>query len=322
MSSGSASYSVSATNYGAKATDAYYILSAPDEINGPLHITGNLTVDGTSQLTGAVTCGASLATVGTVTVGGGLAVSGNVLLGSGPGGVVNLVPSNGSVNMLVGGGALVIGDNTLTTTSISLNGPVECKQLAVVGATTCGATLATVGNVTVGGGLTVANNVVATGSVGASAIGATTGSIVSLTVGGGATAPVNSLLANFPAYLQAGIANMGTGLIYPSSGTNNQTGSIVFGNLLINWGQGSSDADGIFAASFTVPYPVHGPGGDPGKDPMVFCATYNFDNGYQVYGTVLQRTRTGVRIQGQSPTTGTHVGAGFSLGYLAIGPVV
>jgi len=175
MASGGASYSVSATNYGARSADSYFILSAPDTINGPLHVTGNLTVDGTSQLAGAVTCGAGLLVSGAVTCGAGLLVSGTT---------VNLVPSGGSITALGGGGTLTVGDNTTLGTAISLNGSVGCKQLAVVGAVTAGGSVV-VGTPTANAGLTVNGlctigdgthvsllqvngNIAATGNVGAS----------------------------------------------------------------------------------------------------------------------------------------------------------
>jgi len=81
MASGSASYSTNATNYGRNSADAYYYLSAPDTINGPLTVTGNLVVDGSTTLTGPVTAGSTLAVAGNETVGGNLAVTGNETVG-------------------------------------------------------------------------------------------------------------------------------------------------------------------------------------------------------------------------------------------------
>jgi len=61
MSSSRGSFAVTATSYGAAPADAYYALTAPGLVNGPLEVTGNLTVDGTSLLKGAVTCNGALA---------------------------------------------------------------------------------------------------------------------------------------------------------------------------------------------------------------------------------------------------------------------
>ena len=67
MSSGPASYSVSATNYGRNPADAYYALTGADVHIGPLTVTGNFTVEGTTNLEGAVTMGAALNVAGAIT---------------------------------------------------------------------------------------------------------------------------------------------------------------------------------------------------------------------------------------------------------------
>ena len=72
----------------------------------------------------------NLRVLGSATIDQGLSVSQSLLVG-GAGATVNLVPSTGSVVMLGGGGALTIGDNTTTGTSIALNGQVGAKALGV-----------------------------------------------------------------------------------------------------------------------------------------------------------------------------------------------
>jgi hypothetical protein len=123
MSSGSASYSTNATNYGRNPADAYYYLSAPDTINGPLTVTGNLVVQGTSQLDGAVTCGNTLAVAQDVTVGS--ATDASKVRAVGPAGSVELNPTvggfpgigftNGALTTLLGlqtsTGPLIVGNN-------------------------------------------------------------------------------------------------------------------------------------------------------------------------------------------------------------------
>lgn len=80
MSSGSASYSVSATSYGRNPTDSYYLLTAPNVVNGDLEVTGNLHVVGTSALDGDVTAGADVNVVGNLTA-ANLASTGTLSVG-------------------------------------------------------------------------------------------------------------------------------------------------------------------------------------------------------------------------------------------------
>ena len=101
MSSGSASYSVSATNYGAQPRDSYFNLSAPGVINSNLEITGNLKVDGTTELVGAVTCDAAVNVAGVLTA--------------------NIGSTNSVALTAVGGGAAVVLTNgTTNAASISV----------------------------------------------------------------------------------------------------------------------------------------------------------------------------------------------------------
>lgn len=95
MSSGSASYSVSATNYGAQPRDSYFNLSAPGVINSNLEITGNLKVDGTTELVGAVTCDAAVNVAGVLTANIGSTTS--VAL-TAVGGGAAVVLTNGTTN--------------------------------------------------------------------------------------------------------------------------------------------------------------------------------------------------------------------------------
>jgi len=108
MSSGSASYSVSATNYGAQPRDSYFNLSAPGVINSNLEITGNLKVDGTTELVGAVTCDAAVNVAGVLTA--NIGSTNNVSLTSVGGGAA-VVLTNGTTNVAsisVGAGVVSI----------------------------------------------------------------------------------------------------------------------------------------------------------------------------------------------------------------------
>jgi hypothetical protein len=112
MASGSASYSTNATNYGRNSADAYYYLSAPDTINGPLTVTGNLVVDGSTTLTGPVTAGSTLAVAGNETVGGDLAVTGNETVGG-------TLTTAGALQV---NAASVLNGNASVTGSLSVSG--------------------------------------------------------------------------------------------------------------------------------------------------------------------------------------------------------
>jgi hypothetical protein len=122
MASGSASYSTNATNYGRNSADAYYYLSAPDTINGPLTVTGNLHVQGTSQLDGAVTCGSTLNTAGNIVAGG---AANATITAAGPGGNVQLNPIGGgfpSVEFTNGAGTTLVGLQSPTNLIVGNNG--------------------------------------------------------------------------------------------------------------------------------------------------------------------------------------------------------
>ena len=155
MASGSASYAVSATNYGRNSADSYFILSAPDVVNGSLEITGNLKVDGTTQLVGAVTADSTITAAGAVTA-GSVTTAGNVNCAA--------VTATGAVNsatLAVSGASVLSGDitivgNAVLSTNPAANGvsigtstlPVGVGGLRVAGSTilaglAAGATTAT-----------------------------------------------------------------------------------------------------------------------------------------------------------------------------------
>jgi len=157
MASGSASYAVSATNYGRNSADSYFVLSAPDVINGSLEVTGNLRVDGTSRLVGAVTCDGAVTAAGAVTA-GSVSTAGNVNCAA--------VTASGAVNsatLSVSGASVV---NTLLAAGITSSGGLT------VGAT---ATFATDVTMTGGGSTATLPNALITnllnGSFGQSAGG-------------------------------------------------------------------------------------------------------------------------------------------------------
>ena len=116
MASGSASYSVSATNYGRNPRDGYYLLSAPNVVNGDLDVTGNLHVQGTSALDGDVTAGADVNVVGTLDVAGKatFTAGAGVLIDQGL--VAGAVTTPGAVNgASVTASGAVVSQNSYTT---------------------------------------------------------------------------------------------------------------------------------------------------------------------------------------------------------------
>jgi cytoskeletal protein CcmA (bactofilin family) len=145
MASGSASYAVSATNYGRNSADSYFVLSAPDVINGSLEVTGNLRVDGTSRLVGAVTCDGALTAAGAVTA-GSVSTAGNVncaaVTASGAVNAATLSVSAASV--LAGVTAQAVG-----CTSVTASGSVSAASVTTPGAVSA-ASLTTTGAVTAG----------------------------------------------------------------------------------------------------------------------------------------------------------------------------
>jgi len=62
----SISYAAAATTYGHNSSDAFYELSQPGVVRGPLEINGNLTVDGTTTLVGPMTAQGGLTSTGGV----------------------------------------------------------------------------------------------------------------------------------------------------------------------------------------------------------------------------------------------------------------
>lgn len=146
MSSGSASYSVSATNYGRNPADSYFILSAPDVVNGNLSVTGNLAVAGSSALMGAVTMGETLAVAGAATVGSlttAGAVSAATLAASGTLTVGGAVTAAGAVSAasLSTPGTLGVGG----VATFTAGGGIVVNQLATVGALQCNGAAAVTG---------------------------------------------------------------------------------------------------------------------------------------------------------------------------------
>jgi len=118
MASGSASYAVSATNYGRNSADSYFVLSAPDVINGSLEVTGNLRVDGTSRLVGAVTCDGAVTAAGAVTA-GSVSTAGNVNCAAvtASGAVNSATLSVSAASVLAGVTAQAIGCTSLTASA-------------------------------------------------------------------------------------------------------------------------------------------------------------------------------------------------------------
>lgn len=126
MASGSASYAVSATNYGRNSADSYFILSAPDVVNGSLEITGNLKVDGTTQLVGAVTADSTITAAGAVTA-GSVTTAGNVNCAA--------VTATGAVNsatLSVSGASVLAGvtAGAVGCTSVAASGAVNAVNMA------------------------------------------------------------------------------------------------------------------------------------------------------------------------------------------------
>ena len=141
MSSGSASYSVSATNYGRNVNDSYFVLSAPGVQQGNQEITGNLKVDGTTNLVGQVTCGAGLTAAGQVGA-ASLAVSGtSALTGAVSAGPITCtgavaaasVSSTGAVTA-----ASVAATGAMTAASVAASGALTAASAAVTGPVTIG----------------------------------------------------------------------------------------------------------------------------------------------------------------------------------------
>ena len=308
MSSGSASYSVSATNYGARSADAYYILSAPDEINGPLHITGNLTVDGTSQLTGAVTCGSTLATAGSVTVGSpsanaGLTVNGLCVVGDGVHSS-NLTVNGTIVNSgnLTSGGSVVVGTPTANS-GLTVNGGctvgdgVHPAPLQVNGTATVTGDIVAGGDVTVGTTLANANLVVN---------GATQSKAVTVGTAG--------ILAE-ALFCLNGIGNMGTGLVTNVGGNVTSFGHVYLGNLLIQWGNDQSNGDGQVFVTFPIPYPLN-------NRPCLTSQVFDNGNGEYRFTNIVQFTNVAAQLTVFDPDAASphHGGSGQLVMWLAFGP--
>jgi len=129
MASGSASYAVSATNYGRNSADSYFVLSAPDVINGSLEVTGNLRVDGTTRLVGAVTADGAITAAGAVTA-GSVTTAGNVNCAAvtASGAVNSATLSVSAASVLAGVTAQAIG-----CTSVTASGAVNATG-AITGA--------------------------------------------------------------------------------------------------------------------------------------------------------------------------------------------
>ena len=129
MASGSASYSVSATNYGRNPRDGYYLLSAPNVVNGDLDVTGNLHVQGTSALDGDVTAGADVNVVGTLDVAGKatFTAGAGVLIDQGL--VAGAVTTPGAVN-----GASVTASGAVNGASVTASGAVTGASVTASGA--------------------------------------------------------------------------------------------------------------------------------------------------------------------------------------------
>ena len=137
MASGSASYAVSATNYGRNSADSYFVLSAPDVINGSLEVTGNLRVDGTSRLVGAVTCDGAVTAAGAVTA-GSVSTAGNVTCAA--------VTASGAVNsatLAVSAASVLAGvtAQAIGCTSVTASGAVTAAGITTSGLTAGASTL-------------------------------------------------------------------------------------------------------------------------------------------------------------------------------------
>ena len=147
MASGSASYSVSATNYGRNPADAYYSLALADTHVGPYTITGDLTVDGTSDLVGAVTMGGQLNVAGSV-VSAGITTGGITANGAITASGAVSAPSVASAGAVTA--ASVAATGAVTAASVAATGAVTAASVAATGAVS-GASLAITGSATVGG---------------------------------------------------------------------------------------------------------------------------------------------------------------------------
>lgn len=218
-SSGSASYSTNATNYGRNSADAYYYLSAPDTINGPLTVTGNLHVQGTSTLDGAVSCGSTLdvagatTLTGAATLAGALSVAGAV---SAPDGTVNVTGALGVT------GNITVGSSGAAAT-VTAVGPLGSVQLnpAIGGfpgiGFSYGALTTLIGLQTATGPLLVGNNGVTVGILGPL-------SVPSLTTGSlGASTPAT--VANSTEYT---MVVSGWRIVWGETAANSFTGAISF----------------------------------------------------------------------------------------------
>ena len=159
MASGSASYSVSATNYGRNPRDGYYLLSAPNVVNGDLDVTGNLHVQGTSALDGDVTAGADVNVVGTLDVAGKatFTAGAGVLIDQGL--VAGAVTTPGAVN-----GASVTASGAVSGASVTASGAVNGASVTASGAVT-GASVTASGAVVSQNSYTTQANVVAAQNV-------------------------------------------------------------------------------------------------------------------------------------------------------------
>lgn len=273
MASGSASYSTNATNYGRNSADAYYYLSAPDTINGPLTVTGNLHVQGTSTLDGAVSCGSTLNTAGTITANNAAIVANNgansVSLDPTIGGFPGIGFTNGALTTLLGlqtpTGPLLVGNN--------------------------GVKVATLGELDVGGKLSVAGaNLLTLGSgsylvnQGANIL-ANVGGIAALSIaalGVTATVPLSvpaitagSLGATFPL----------VPTVFGTSGSaqwNNNTGqvSMVIAGYRITFGTGAlATGNSATNINFTTPFAVT-------CMPIVLCQAMTAGSGPALSGFV------------------------------------
>lgn len=141
MASGSASYAVSATNYGRNSADSYFVLSAPDVINGSLEVTGNLRVDGTSRLVGAVTCDGAVTAAGAVTA-GSVSTAGNVNCAAvtASGAVNSATLSVSAASVLAGVTAQAVGCSSVTTTAaVNVGGQLSQATTSTIAVSGSGA---------------------------------------------------------------------------------------------------------------------------------------------------------------------------------------
>ena len=123
MSAVRGSFSTTATTYGQLPADAYYQLSAPGVINGPLEVTGNLKIDGTSELVGSVTCDSTLSVTGATTLSGTASIGGSATIGGGA-----TIGGNLAVT-----GSLTAGNSAVITGSLTCSGDIDLSGQVVAG---------------------------------------------------------------------------------------------------------------------------------------------------------------------------------------------